>query len=521
MRERIRASLGGRTADLVGLVLVLVCNPVLYYFNGGILHYGSPDGIAYVTLGRSLVTAAQLYVASWGHVDIGLILPPLYPLLIGVSGTVSDDLLRLAAWISGVSLILAGPVFFLLIRGSTGRLVAACTAMVIPLGVIFRYAFAPLTKAFFLLLMTLTLLCLRASLSRGRMVLALATGFLCALTFLTRPVGLFLLAFCCLWTAFAEPIGRGGRRATALRRGAAILAGFLLLVVPYAVALHAQTGQHPLQRTFRMGHYSIDSSDPLVLEEIRRIEAASKGDYQSLIRGRRMMRKLLPDGSEMYYALVKTGDGSVEGRSAVGAVLNKIVDRPAATLKRLAGNLNSLRQDSGPLFFALFLITSLTPVLVRPLRDPYPRRLMLCAWIWFYLIGISLITDLIPRYLHVVIPLLVLHVVIEIHALASMTALGAVWWRRAARRDPDRRRRDLSRAPLVNRSGRSLLRRSGTVRDAEGEDARGAGGDGAGAPGRLPARRRVSCPPQRHSRAGLSLCGTHGGSMARRRTSAA
>ena len=45
---------------------------------------------------------------------------------------------------------------------------------------------------------------------------------------------------------------------------------------------------------------------------------------------------------------------------------------------------------------------------------------MLSAWVWFYILAVSLITDLISRYIVVVLPFLVLHIALEVCALASM-----------------------------------------------------------------------------------------------------
>jgi len=55
---------------------------------------------------------------------------------------------------------------------------------------------------------------------------------------------------------------------------------------------------------------------------------------------------------------------------------------------------------------------------------------MLSAWVWFYILALSLITDLISRYIIVVLPFLVLHIALEICALASMVAILRAPWRR-------------------------------------------------------------------------------------------
>jgi hypothetical protein len=56
---------------------------------------------------------------------------------------------------------------------------------------------------------------------------------------------------------------------------------------------------------------------------------------------------------------------------------------------------------------------------------------MLSTWVWFYILAISAITDLISRYIIVVLPFLVLHIALEICALASTVAILRTPWRRA------------------------------------------------------------------------------------------
>jgi hypothetical protein len=415
-------------ADLACLAILLVANPVVWFFDAGILHFNSPDAIAYVTLGREMLTNAALYLAAWGHIDLGLILPPLYPLLIGLGSFFCDDLLRLATWISSASLILAGIPFILLIRDTTGRVVAVFAALLISFGPMFQYAFAPLTEALFVLPMAFAFLALRRSTENGETRSTVAAGLLCGLAFLARPVGFFLLAFALMWVAITAA-ARGGRSRSIARQVAALLAGFLLISGPWAIGLFSQTGQHPLQRTFRMGLYSVSSDDPEVLEEIRQIQEYEKKDYGSLLRSRRMMRKLLPDATEMYYHLVPSSSSPDINRSGLERILHKIAAKPLGMFERFLGNTRSLQAKSGNWLFTLFIITSLTPVLVRR-RGPPGRRLLFSAWVWFYILAVSLITDFVARYVVVVVPFVVLHVAVEVCTLASMVAILRVPWRR-------------------------------------------------------------------------------------------
>jgi hypothetical protein len=415
-------------ADLACLVILLAANPVFWFFDAGILHSFSPDAVAYATLGREMVTDAALYIASWGHIDRGLILPPLYPLLIGLGGFFCDDLLRVASWISSSSLILAGIPFALLIRDVTGRVVAVFAALLIPCSPLFGRAFAPLTETLFVLLMALSLLVLGRSTESGETRSPVAVGLLCGLAFLTRSVGLFLLAFALMWIAITAPAARGGRSRSIARQVAAVLAGFLLISGPWAIGLFSQTGQHPLQRTFRMGIYSVSSDDPEVLEEIQGIQESAREDYKSLYRSRRAMRKLIPDATEMYEHLAVSSSNPDADRSGLEGILHKIATQPFGVFERLLGNTRSLQEISGSWLFTLFIITSLTPLLIRRRGAPWQRRLMLSAWVWFYILAVSLITDLVSRYIMVTLPFLLLQIAMEVCALASMVAILRSPW---------------------------------------------------------------------------------------------
>ena len=416
--------------DLACLAILLAANPIVWFFDAGILSITSPDAIAYVTLGREMVTNAALYVASWGHIDLGLILPPLYPLLIGLGSFFSDDLLRVASWISSTSLILAGIPLALLIRDITGRVVAVVAALLSPFSTLFLNAFYPLTEALFILLSALALLVLRRATESGETRSTVAAGLFCGLAFLTRPVGLFLLAFALMWVAITAAAARGERTQSIVRQVAAVLAGFLLVSGPWAIGLFSQTGQHPLQSTFRMGIYSVSSDDPEVLEDIRRIQESSQKDYRSLYRSRRMMRKLIPDATEMYENLAATSSRPDVDRSGLDKILNEIAMQPFGVFENILGNIRSLSKQSGTWFFGLFIITSLTPFAVRRTSVPWQRRLMLGGWVWFYVLAVSLITDLVPRYIVVVLPFLVLHIAVELCALASTIAILRAPWRR-------------------------------------------------------------------------------------------
>ena len=112
----------------------------------------SSDNVAYLTLARDFLPGFSLHLPAWGHVDKGIILPPLYPLLIALGSPFTDEPFALAERISGMSLILAGIPLYFLVRTRTSRLVATCSVIAIQLNYqYFTFAFSGLTEPLFLL----------------------------------------------------------------------------------------------------------------------------------------------------------------------------------------------------------------------------------------------------------------------------------------------------------------------------------------------------------------------------------
>jgi hypothetical protein len=125
----------------------------------------------------------------------------------------------------------------------------------------------------------------------------------------------------------------------------------------------------------------------------------------------------------MYENLAVSSSHPDVDRSDLEKILHKLATQPFGLIERFLGNIRSLQKISGPWYVVLFIITSLTPLLVRRRGAPWQRRLMLSAWVWFYILAVSSITDLIPRYIVVILPFLVLHIAMEICALASMLSI--------------------------------------------------------------------------------------------------
>ena len=89
MSNRV-AAVGG-ALGVVAIVLVLVANPVFLHFGKGTVAGYWSDSVSYATLARRLFDGGKLYLDGWSHVDTGLILPPLLPLLEALGGGWSEN----------------------------------------------------------------------------------------------------------------------------------------------------------------------------------------------------------------------------------------------------------------------------------------------------------------------------------------------------------------------------------------------------------------------------------------------
>ena len=293
--SRSSTSLRGRQSDLIYLAILLFAAPILWFSDQ---RFGdlSPDGVAYLTLAKSLLRDGRLYLESWGHIDEGLILPPLYPALIAGSTPFFSDSIEAALTLSLVCSALTLVVLFLLIRDVAGRQVAVVACLAIAWNTVFiEQAFSVLTEALFIFATSCALLALAGAVTRKSVGLAFLCGVLGGLAFLARQVGLVVPVFCVLWALLAELRSRPLRSPLRISCPLFILLGSALVIGPYAGVLWAETGQHLLQRVgraslnplggagvqpmprwqrFRMERYVVETNDARVLEEIERFRRA-------------------------------------------------------------------------------------------------------------------------------------------------------------------------------------------------------------------------------------------------------
>jgi hypothetical protein len=130
------------------------------------------------------------------------------------------------------------------------------------------------------------------------------------------------------------------------------------------------------------------------------------------------MRKLLPDASETYEALMPP-PWEEKSDSVPVRVLLEALDDPLAVPGRLRANLSHLRGVLGDPLIVFFLLCSMTPLIHRAFRPIPPERFLVAGFAWTYLAAVSIVTDLLPRYAVIVAPFATLQVAIELYALAS------------------------------------------------------------------------------------------------------
>lgn len=440
MRKTIRSFLSSRRhdswtrkrhlkpghADLLLLVALFLLNPIIHGFR-----YPSnltPDVVSYLTLAQDILSTGKLFVASSGHVDTGLIIPPLYPFLIGVANFITDHAIRNAEWISAACMLLVTIPMFLLVRRGANRYVAAATVFLFQLNAYNVYfASSILTEAPFLLILIsaiyLATRLMEADAPKGTPLLAL--GILAGLLFLTRQIGVTLLVFLLLWFSAGVLLRQHTRHRSVARIMALILAGWASVVGGYAVALYVQTGLSPFQQTFRMQQYVVHSADTSVIEEIHRIRNMEESNYVDVYAKRRLLWKLLPDGSEMLAnVIVPDGAQIANAGNSDGGLAQTTFRRlgsPGEWLLDFFKNAWHLRLPLGIPIFILMVVSFITPFLLPDAGRHQTTRLAIPVFICIYTLILSVFSAIVSRYLIVLFPLALIQIALEL-------AVVHRWW---------------------------------------------------------------------------------------------
>lgn len=410
--------------DLLCVLGLLAVNPVLYRLDQS-LRYFPPDAVAYAELARDLIERGRFFLASWGHVDVGLVLPPVFPALVGAADLVLDDSLRAAEWVARLCFLAAVPFLYAVARARCTPAAAFTVCALLPFELSFhRLAFTPLTEASFILALAATLTLADAAFrERCSAATVIALGVACAATFATRQIGIVVAGFCLAWLAvlhFAAPRLAG---AEVRRRMGLVALGFVVVAVPHGAIVLAQTGVTPFEQRFRMGTYRVEATDPSVQRELAQMRGTAVDDYEDVLRRRRALRRLVPDGREMYQFLVEPDEASTRGAAA-----DDWLRGPGTLTTRLRDNVLHLSAALGwPLLLAI-LASFATPFAWPSAAHGRATRLVLPALSLAYLVVLSGFGALVVRYVEVLIPLLAIQVAGELGVLWQRAGAGRAGW---------------------------------------------------------------------------------------------
>jgi len=410
--------------DILCIVLIIGLNPITYFFplSPGIF---PPDIFAYAAMAKDLFQKGLLYLPSWGHIDNGLILPPLYPFLIACGRIFSNETLNIAEYISNLSMIIFAIPTFLYIRKMASRLVAVVAMVIIQINYrFFLIGMKPLPESLFLLMIALTLwlmLLFFPEPSRKQRLLSFVLGISCSFVFLSRQIGLIIFVFVGILFIIQYKIISGNNRRELLKNYLFTGYGAMALLIPYTLALYLQTSQHPLTQGFRKNEYVIKVDDPELLDSIARekdlseellelIESQPDKDYGIIYAERRRMRKLLPDASEMYAYALSANNSKTDKR--INAILANF-NNPGAYFVRLYKNILHIKSAVGWVATILFFLFCFLSIAFKKDKNRDLSRFLLPSFVIFYLLILSLLTDKISRYTYILFPFFVIYISIE------------------------------------------------------------------------------------------------------------
>ncbi len=424
---KIGSSIGPLYQDIFSIVFIFLMNPILYFItlSPGIF---PPDLFAYLTFAKNLFNTGLLYLPSWGHIDTGLILPPIYPFLIAVGRFFSSETLNVAEYINSICMLLFCIPAFLLIKQLANRVIAVIALILIQVNYyFFLVGMRPLTEAVFLLTIGFTLwlsLLVINSCHKKQHVLLFFLGLSCSLVFLSRQIGVVIYLFIGLLFLFQWFIQSKNSRRTILNKYLIVAFGSLVILVPYSIVLYWQTGQHPLKQHFRKNEYVVKVDDSRIIEKIEQakdlpdnlvklIEGQPDYEYGIIYAQRRRMRELLPDASEMY------SNVHFEGKEQSGSLKKALLGllNPRVYFKKIWNNILNLQVSLGSFGTILFFILCFAPLFLKTDKKRSLERFLLPSFIIIYLLAISVLTDKIARYAYILFPFCLMHISIEMDIL--------------------------------------------------------------------------------------------------------
>ena len=400
--------------DWVCLVTALLSTPALRTFGYIVKGKRPPDTFAYLTMSERILSDGLLYIPGWEHVDQGLVLSPLFPLLIAMARPFASDGFHALALVNSLAVLSSVAIAYRVLR----HYLPSLPSMIAVIGLAQLYpihslALHTLSEGVFVATSLLSVWMLLRLLDRPTAWRGVALGLALASATLARKPGLLVAIFAFGWLVLVAWRGRDTLPGPRTALGS-VTGGFLVLFAPYALALQLQVGATPIQQTISLDRYHVCTDDPVILAEI---ESLSTGPVKSW-KTRRALTQLLPDASEMYKSV---GRGCQVTRPARGFHAFRLLgESPLLHVHNILSNFGHLGRAVSPLMLTLFLVTAASAAWRSMHAGSWPRDLALPALVLFSTVALSLVAgSTIERYMHPLIALVYLSLAHEVYVLSE------------------------------------------------------------------------------------------------------
>lgn len=399
--------------EFLSICLLLALHPVTLLLDSS-SGYFPPDAVQYMSFARDYLANGLLYL-EFGNSNQGTVLPIVYPTLLLLANFFFDDMMLSAEMVSSIVVMLSSIPLYLIFRRFASNYFSIAGVLLVQFNYqLCLWAVTPLTEATFIFVLSwFVYLLFRMADSPKSIAVILLLGACTAVALLTRQIGLVLVPFALLILTLVS----SGQR---LKNYGGFAAGFLLLLLPYAVTLYAQTGQSIFVQQWSDREEVVLSQLPVETQEkILAIHGTAADDYEALVVNRRALRELVDDNSAMFEeVLLEPAEAAGNG---LAAVLSLIWSEKNQYLGRLSQNISTLLQSLGVVLGAIFLLSLFTPLLVKQTNELWLRRYIVSGFVINYLFALSLVDALVDRYVLVLLPFILLNIAIEsYHVVGSL-----------------------------------------------------------------------------------------------------
>ena len=405
--------------DTLIFIALLLANPIIWGYRFPFKLF--PDSALYLTLARDMLSTGSLYLESWGHIDTNIVAPPLFPGILALSKLIFSNSILAGKWINAAFMILAAVPIYFLVKNFSDRFFAAMAVVLfqLNLGNIYFASYILTEPIFLFLLLTSLLLAAHILLKdKNRVLNATYLGLLVAMLFLVRQAGITLLAFIVLYFSILALRSKSDARRKLFRVVAAVTGTWILIISIYATVLYQQTGVSPFHQKFRANNYAVTVTDQKILAQIKEISSVTDTNYDDIYRKRRDLRRLLPDGTEMYsHVLDSSGKQAADPPKSEANLLWRSIRQlfsPDNLLQNFFSNLSHLRIFLGWALFILVAVSFFTPLVFKNRTSESRARLLIPGFVVTYVFAISILTSAVDRYIAVLYPLVLVQLVIEI-----------------------------------------------------------------------------------------------------------